>query len=135
MKRLILTAVVLLLCFVVWWPAGAAAAPDHVIDGDINQSTGSVEISRHTTVNGNVTGNMGAIRVNGAVGGNVEANMGEVDINDRSLIRLQLPKQNLPRPEKSLTQIKRRQPRMKGNLANSREVPGLDIVTLNYFNK
>ena len=98
MKRLILTALVLLLCFVVWWPAGAAAAPDHVVDGDINQSTGSVEISRHTTVNGNVTvnmgeitvlgvvngnvtGNMGAIRVNGAVGGNVEANMGEVDIN------------------------------------------------------
>lgn len=98
MKRLFLAVVVLLLCLVVLWPAGAAAAQGNITEGDINKSTGSLEIARHTTVNGNVTvnmgeitvlgvvngnvtGNMGTIRVNGAVNGNVEANMGEVNIN------------------------------------------------------
>ena len=68
----------LLLALVV---AGAAGAQGNVIEGDINKAAGSLEIPRGTTVNGNVTLNMGEIVIFGIVNGNVDSNMGQVNVH------------------------------------------------------
>lgn len=61
--------------------AGDAAARGNVIQGDINKAVESLEIPRGTTVNGNVTVNMGEIEILGTVNGNVDSNMGQVTVH------------------------------------------------------
>lgn len=61
--------------------AGGAAAGGKVIEGDINKAAGSLEIGRGTTVNGNITLNMGEIEILGTVNGDVDSNMGQVTVH------------------------------------------------------
>lgn len=61
--------------------AGGASARENVIEGDINKAAGSLEIPRGTTVNGNVTVNMGEVEILGMVNGNVDSNMGQVTVH------------------------------------------------------
>jgi hypothetical protein len=61
--------------------AGSVVAQGNVIEGDINRTAGSLEIPRGTTVNGNVTLNMGEIEILGVVNGNVNSNMGQVTVH------------------------------------------------------
>ncbi|UNC91398.1 polymer-forming cytoskeletal protein [Candidatus Contubernalis alkaliaceticus] len=69
---LVLLAVLLL--------TGTAAGQGTVINEDINKTTGSLEIPRNTTVNGDVTVNMGEIEIDGIVNGDVINNMGKVSV-------------------------------------------------------
>ncbi|MDW7738925.1 MAG: polymer-forming cytoskeletal protein [Bacillota bacterium] len=62
-------------------PAAAIAQGESVINEDINKAAGSLEIPRNTTVNGNITLNLGELTVDGIVNGNVNSNMGQVTIN------------------------------------------------------
>ena len=59
---------------------GTAAGQGTVINEDINKTAGSLEIPRNTTVNGDVTVNMGEIEIDGVVNGNVVSNMGKVSV-------------------------------------------------------
>ena len=61
--------------------AGGAAARENVIEGDINKAAGSLEIPHGTTVNGNVTVNMGEVEILGMVNGNVDSNMGRITVH------------------------------------------------------
>ena len=61
--------------------AGSAAAQENIIEGDINKAAGSLEILRGTTVNGNVTVNMGEVLILGTVNGKVNSNMGQVTVH------------------------------------------------------
>ncbi len=56
------------------------AAGDTVINEDISKAAGSLEIPRSTTVNGNVTLNLGELTILGVINGNVFSNMGQVNI-------------------------------------------------------
>ena len=58
----------------------AGAANDVVINEDINMAAGSLEIPRNTTVNGDVTLNLGELTIYGVVIGNVNSNMGQVNV-------------------------------------------------------
>lgn len=69
-----------LVCLALLLLAGGAAAGGDVIEGDINKAAGSLEIPRGTTVNGNVTVNMGEVEILGTVNGNVDSNMGQVTV-------------------------------------------------------
>ncbi len=71
---------VLLLLALVLLGTGAGAG-GNVIEGDINKTAGSLEIGRGTTVNGNVTLNMGEIEILGTVNGDVDSNMGQVTVH------------------------------------------------------
>lgn len=71
----------LLLCLALLLLAGAAFADEDLVEGDINKAAGSLEIPRGTTVNGNVTVNMGEVEILGTVNGNVESNMGQVTVH------------------------------------------------------
>lgn len=56
------------------------AVDDTVINEDISKAAGSLEIPRATTVNGNVTLNLGELNIFGVINGNVFSNMGQVNI-------------------------------------------------------
>ncbi len=70
-----------LVCLALLLLAGGATAGGDVIEGDINKAAGSLEIPRGTTVNGNVTVNMGEVEILGTVNGNVNSNMGQVTVH------------------------------------------------------
>jgi hypothetical protein len=57
------------------------AAAESVVEGGINKAAGSLEVPRGTTVNGDVTVNMGEIVILGTVNGNVSGNMGQITIH------------------------------------------------------
>ncbi len=59
---------------------GTAFAQGTVINENINKTAGSLEIPRNTTVNGDVTVNMGEIEIDGVVNGDVVSNMGKVSV-------------------------------------------------------
>ena len=59
---------------------GTAAGQGTVINEDIIKTAGSLEITRNTTVNGDITVNMGEIEIDGVVNGDVVSNMGKVSV-------------------------------------------------------
>ena len=62
-------------------PAGTAGTAGEVVrNEDIKEAAGKLEIPRNTTVNGNVTLNLGELTVFGIVNGNVASNMGQINI-------------------------------------------------------
>lgn len=71
----------LLLSLALLMLAGGAVAQENIIEGDINKAAGDLEILRGTTVNGNVTVNMGEVVILGKVNGNVSSNMGQVTVH------------------------------------------------------
>jgi hypothetical protein len=79
-KKLLIGLLVLVLMVGAVAAGSAGAATETVINEDINKAAGSLEIPRSTTVNGNVTLNLGELTVLGVVNGNVNSNMGEVNI-------------------------------------------------------
>lgn len=79
-KKLLTGALVLVLMLAAVVAGSAGAATETVINEDINKAAGSLEIPRSTTVNGNVTLNLGELTVLGVVNGNVNSNMGKVNI-------------------------------------------------------
>lgn len=79
-KKLVTGVLVLVLLLGAIIAGSAGAATETVINEDINKAAGSLEIPGSTTVNGNVTLNLGELTVLGVVNGNVNSNMGEVNI-------------------------------------------------------
>ncbi len=79
-KKILIGLLVLVLMLGAVAAGSAGAATETVINEDINKAAGSLEIPRSTTVNGNVTLNLGELTVLGVVNGNVNSNMGEVNI-------------------------------------------------------
>ncbi len=78
LKNILMVALLLVLLL----PAGLVLAQEGaVIDEDINKTAGDLEIDRGTTVNGNVTLNVGELKVLGIVNGNVNSNMGQVIVD------------------------------------------------------
>lgn len=59
----------------------AAAESEVVINEDIHKAAGNLQIPGSTTVNGDVTLNLGELNVSGLVNGNVNSNMGQVTID------------------------------------------------------
>lgn len=57
------------------------AGDDSVINEDINKAAGNLVIPRNTTVNGNVTLNLGELSIFGVINGNVYSNMGQVIVD------------------------------------------------------
>ncbi len=82
-KRIVfLTALFALAAMLGFMPlAFVGAESDVVINEDINKAVGSLEIPRGTTVNGDVTLNLGELYVLGIINGNVNSNMGQVTID------------------------------------------------------
>lgn len=82
-KRIvILTAFFALVVMLGFIPlAVVVAESDVVINEDISKAVGNLEILRDTTVNGDVTLNMGELNVLGRINGNVNSNMGQVNID------------------------------------------------------
>lgn len=80
-KKDFLIVLTLLLALVLLPAANAAATTMVIIDEDINKAAGSLEIPDGTSVNGNVTLNLGELLVGGVVNGNVKSNMGQVTID------------------------------------------------------
>lgn len=78
----LMVVAVIILALATLLPAGLAGAQNGtVIDEDINKAVGDLEISRGTIVNGDVTLNIGELRVLGVVNGNVNSNMGKVTVD------------------------------------------------------
>ncbi len=72
--------VCLVISFVLLPIVTAAAAGEVIIDEDISKAAGSLEIPAGTTVNGDVTLNLGELVVLGIINGDVKSNMGRVEI-------------------------------------------------------
>ncbi|MEW5785793.1 MAG: polymer-forming cytoskeletal protein [Bacillota bacterium] len=79
--KFVVLGLMLVLLLAVVGSVTVTAARENVVEGDINKAAGSLEIGRGTTVNGNVTVNMGEIVISGVVNGNVTGNMGQVTIH------------------------------------------------------
>ena len=79
MKQLIKYVAICLLVLLA--AAGMAAAQEIFIEDGINKTAGDLEVPRGTTVNGDVTVNMGEILILGTVNGNVSGNMGSITIH------------------------------------------------------
>ncbi|UNC90811.1 polymer-forming cytoskeletal protein [Candidatus Contubernalis alkaliaceticus] len=71
---------ILLILLTVLLLTGTVFGQGTVINEDINKAAGSLEIPRNTTVNGNVTVNMGEIEIEGIINGDVVSNMGTVSV-------------------------------------------------------
>ncbi len=82
-KLFVLLTMVLVFTFVSGFLfSGAAGAENEVtINEDINKAVGNLIIPRGTTVNGDVTLNLGELSVLGVINGNVSSNMGQVTID------------------------------------------------------
>lgn len=82
-KRIVfLTAFFVLAAMLGFMPlAFVDAESELVINEDIIKAVGNLEILHHTTVNGDVTLNMGELDVRGRINGNVISNMGQVNID------------------------------------------------------
>ena len=79
-KKLLTGVLILVLILGAVVAGSAGAATETLINEDINKAAGNLEIPSSTTVNGNVTLNLGELTVLGVVNGNVHSNMGEVSI-------------------------------------------------------
>ena len=80
MKKVSTTIMFFVLMLAVGFLQPVFAGDDTVINEDINKAAGSLEIPRNTTVNGNVTLNLGELNIFGVVNGNVYSNIGQVII-------------------------------------------------------
>lgn len=79
-KRIVLLTALFLMAFLLTTAIPAPARAETVLNEDINKMAGDLEIPRGTTVNGDVTLNVGDLTVLGIVNGNINNNMGQVKI-------------------------------------------------------
>ncbi len=77
-----LTTAFILVSIISLYPAVEVnAETETVVNEDINKAVGNLDIPGTTTVNGDVSLNLGELKISGVVNGNVNSNMGQVTID------------------------------------------------------